>query len=224
MKNTLLLFSKFVLLGLIQFNSFAQEIKPNDPIHVSLTETKIISFKESITISLDQDVTWIISDNNGKHIQSGNGSLNAISFPEPGTFTVHFQSKMSPGNTECDHAHPTSDLIVEVSPYHLTFDFSTMQFSRPLQAGSLEGVNVSVECTYEHYENASSDLDALKVVGAGIGAEFSGSPINTLSLKPGKHLITYSLTGSVAANTFIMFDFFDLNKQVKTYYHPIQIK
>lgn len=224
MKKTLLLLSQLALFGLLYFSSFAQEIGTKEPTQVSLVETKFISFKESLTISLDQDVTWIITDKNGKQIQTGNGSLNEISFPEPGTFTVHFQSKVNSDHTECNHAHNPTDLIVEVSPYHLSFDFSTLQFSRPLQAGSLDGMNVSVECNYEHYQNSSTNLDMLKVVGAGIGADFFGMPINLRQINPGKHLITYSLNGSVAPNTFIMFDFFDLNKQVKTYYHPTQIK
>ena len=60
-----------------------------------------------------------------------------------------------------------------------------------------------------------------KVVVVGIGANIIGNASNeTLILTPGKNKITYILNGKAIKESYIMFDFYDINNQIQSYYYP----
>ena len=76
--------------------------------------------------------------------------------------------------------------------------------------------------TWINYEKATFSNARLSV--AGIGAAIVGSSSNDkITLTSGRHKIVYQLNGSASKETYIMFDFFDINSQTQSYYYPIKL-
>ena len=62
------------------------------------------------------------------------------------------------------------------------------------------------------------------MVTAGIGTTIVGKLINnSYVLFPGSNKLTYKISGSATKDTYIMFDFFDINNQVQSYYYPTKL-
>ena len=68
-------------------------------------------------------------------------------------------------------------------------------------------------------------ISGFKFQTAGINTTLEGAiPNEQISLNPGTNLISYQLQGSATKNTYIMFDFFDMNGRVHSFGYNTQIK
>ena len=62
------------------------------------------------------------------------------------------------------------------------------------------------------------------MISAGIGTTITGELLaDSITLKPGINKLVYRLRGNATKDTYIMFDFFDVNEQVQSYYYPTKL-
>lgn len=154
-------------------------------------------------------------------------SLTDFYFTIPGFYLIELKSDQS-GNTghdECHHSEHYKIEKIEVLPYRFSFDFDNISFSNAIK-GNLEMANttLSLPLKVETYSGHSLNVEGLKFTTSGVNTTLEGKlRIDQTILSPGVHLVIYQLKGMVAKDTYIMFDFGDLNGQNQTYYYPTKI-
>ncbi len=218
------------LLCLLFFDLQANPIEKYNPEHSlknsieSETESIIISFSQKFNFTLNENTTWsIINQKDNKIIGNGVGSIAGFKFIEPGKYILNVIDNSVHNPAECNHSHLPSNLLIEVSDKEMIFDFNTIQFSTEIIGGQeLRNVVLSIEVDYRHFSNQSFEFSS-SVRSAGVDANINGIMSPKQILTPGKNKLVYQLTGSAAKNTYIMFDFIDVNGQIQTYYHTTKL-
>ena len=183
-----------------------------------------ISFGQNFSYKLDENSQWtVINQKDQKTLANGIGSIDKLTFTEPGIYLIQLTDNKVHNPNECDHDHSPSSLIVEVSSMEMIFDFNSIQFSQELIGGlELQNIEMSIEVDFKHYNNQPTEFSN-SVRSAGVGANITGIISAKQTLTPGKNKLVYQLSGSAAKNTYIMFDFIDVNGQIQTYYHTSKI-
>lgn len=183
-----------------------------------------ISFGQNFSYKLDENSQWtVINQKDQKTLANGIGSIDKLTFTEPGIYLIQLTDNKVHNLKECDHDHSPSSLIVEVSSMEMIFDFSSIQFSQGIIGGQeFQNIEMSIEVDFRHYNNQSTEFSN-SVRSAGVGANIIGNLSAKQILTPGKNKLIYQLSGSAAKNTYIMFDFIDVNGQIQTYYHTSKI-
>jgi hypothetical protein len=154
-------------------------------------------------------------------------SLSDFYFTIPGIYLIELKSDHS-GNTsheECHHPEHYKIEKIEVLPYRFSFDFDNISFSNAMK-GNVEMANatLSLPLKVETYSGNSLNVEGLKFTTAGVNTTLEGTlRTEHAILSPGVHLVSYQLKGMVSPDTYIMFDFGDLNGQNQTYYYPTKI-
>lgn len=190
-------------------------------------EIKTISFGEKLKLSnLDQNIVATIFNltTNIKISLRGN-EINNFIFETPGVFEVAFKDEHIPNAEECVHNSLPEIMLLKVSPYKMHFDFSTITFNKKITAGAeLENIEMSLNVDVKTYDNNQFVFEKGQMVAAGIGTTIVGKLINNpYVLSPGSNKLTYKISGSATKDTYIMFDFFDVNDQVQSYYYPTKL-
>ncbi len=241
--NTILSFSKhskilikkirflfFVFIFLITPNIIGQELSKNSlnkELNV-LNENlyKVISFGEKINFGkIENSIVWTIynNDSNIKSLIYGN-EINNYTFETPGTYKITFNESKTIIDDECNHDSFPEVLLIKVSPYKMDFDFSTIQYSKKLEPGTnLENCLLTIDVHLKSFANDKVTFPNGKFVSAGIGTTINGKLLNEVVLKPGTNNLTYKISGSATKHTHIMFDFFDINNQVQSYYFQTKL-
>lgn len=200
------------------------------------TDTLIISFKEELDYFLDSGMVWKIKDENGRLLQRGTGPISGKLFSKPGWYTLDLSQPLNFGgrvfssggiqtnHNSCNHS-PFPDIInVLVSESCLKFDFSSVEFSRPLSGGSVEGIIVTVKANYDHFQNKELDPINLKIFASGVGAQVKGEFLVSNSIiQKGENILRYKLSGTFQKNTYIQLDFYDTNQQIQSYHHTSKL-
>ncbi len=154
-------------------------------------------------------------------------SLSDFYFTIPGIYLIEMKSDHS-GNTshdECNHSEHYKIEKIEVLPYRFSFDFDNISFSNGMK-GNVEMANTSLSLPLkvETYSGNSLNVEGLKFTTTGVNTTLEGTLRTEHNiLSPGVHLVSYQLKGMVPKDTYIMFDFGDLNGQNQTYYYPTKI-
>jgi hypothetical protein len=170
-----------------------------------------------------------ISDDKGNVVQT----LNTTEFAEyaitnPGQYTVHVHSDHASNISDNQCNHELHDKVIQLSvlPYRLVFDFTAIQFLRNLEGGvDMLNSTLTVPVEFTSSTNEPLKLSGFGLVGAGINNTIVGTLSgNEVTLKPGINLLTFQLSGSVQAGTYVMFDFLDPIGRTNCYYYPNQIK
>ncbi len=221
----------FVIVFLITPTIHGQELSKN-----SLNEEfsavyenpyKVISFGEKINFGkIENSIVWTISSNDSNIKFSLNGNeINNYIFETPGTYKITFHENKAIIEGECNHAVFPDLMIIKVSPYKMNFDFSTIQFSKKIEAGApTENCQLTVAVYLKSYTNDTVVFPNGKFVSAGIDTTIEGQLLNTaFTLLPGVNKLVYQLKGTAKAGNFIMLDFFDINGQVQSYYFPTKL-
>lgn len=198
--------------------SASEKCKPQFSEQTLADEKIIISYAQPFTYSLNENTSWlIVSATNQKTISSGTGSINEFKFKQPGNYVVEITDKTTHNINDCNHAHFPARLNVEVSNMEMTFDFNSIRFSQEIIGGQdAQNIELSVNVNYNHFENKTTEFSN-QIISAGVNAKIVGTS-KSVQLVPGTNKIVYQLKGSAAKNTYIMFDFIDVNGQTQTYY------
>ncbi|SMP20922.1 hypothetical protein SAMN06265346_106253 [Flavobacterium hercynium] len=181
---------------------------------------KVISFDEKVDFGIiDTSVTWIITNlqNNISTTLHGN-DINNYQFKEPGEYQINFQENKI--HTEaCNHPLFAENLRIKVLPVKISFDFSKIEFSEKLQKGvNYTNLLVSIPVKITIKENSIQKIIAPSLAVSGIGVSLTTKSVeNEIILNNQIHLLKYKVSGIIEKETFLMFDFYDLNNQAQTY-------
>ena len=190
-------------------------------------EQQVIAFGDSFSYQLDENTSWSITRvNENAVLKSGLGSISNFNFTELGTFNIEIVEAVNHNQGECNHPHFPKKVIVTVSPLKMKFDFSSMKYSNEILGGqSQDGNTLTIDVDFSNVNNESVEFTAGELTTAGVGTSIKGKLVNEkIILRPGINHLVYKLTGSATSQTYIMFDFNDINNQVVSYYNQTKIK
>lgn len=182
---------------------------------------KVISYNEKIAFgNVESSAVWTINfkkNNNIVHLK-GN-EINDYVFINPGIYEINFLDNKKHDEHECNHSQFKEKMIIEVSPLKMTFDFSQITFSQPIQKGkNCDGIIISVPVNVTMIENNPTKFVVSNAVVAGIGTDLIAQPTEKeVTIKNGLQILKYKLSGTVNNETYLMFDFVDYNNQVQTF-------
>ena len=191
------------------------------------TEIKIISFGDKLKLSnVDQNIVATIVDPQTNRITSLRGNeINNFIFETPGNFEITFKHKHLHGEDECAHNSFPEKMLLKVSSYKMEFDFSTAIFNKQIIPGvNLANTEISLNVDVKSYDNTQFVFENGQMVAAGIGTTIVGIlNNNSVVLFPGTNRLTYKISGSATKDTYIMFDFIDINGQIQSYNYPTKL-
>lgn len=219
----------YFLLIMVCFEGIAQSNFSKSNIVLNLSDDqvyKLISFGEKIDFGkIENTSSWTITNTQENLFVSLNGSqINEYIFEKPGIYEISFSENVEHSKGKCNHPPFQEKMIIKVNALKMRFDFSTIKFSKNIIGGKeLQNAEVSVDIDFESYKNKneSTIFSNASVSVAGVGANIVGnSSNNNITLTSGRHKIVYQLKGIASKETYIMFDFFDINGQAQSYYYP----
>lgn len=175
----------------------------------------------------DRTVKWHIKElASGAVLKNGIGPIRKLLFEVPGTYQIAIEEELSYDPLTCNHPRYPEEITIEVSPFHMEFDFSTVRLSGEIVGGHpVDGQTLSVDVVFSAYGEKNVEYQVQPFKSAGIGTTIIGIPTQErVTLKPGVNTLTYRLSGQAHRDTYIMFDFLDINNQVQVYNVPQKIK
>ena len=190
-------------------------------------ENQKIAFGETFSYKLDDNTSWkIINSETFAVLNSGVGSIEKITFSTPGNFEIEISEVISTSANDCKHGHFPHKIVIEVSPIKMIFDFNSIKFSHDIVGGQSQyGNEISIDVYIESFNNEKVVFNDGKVVSAGVGVNIDGTlKSNGAALKQGINHLVYILNGQATRDTYIMFDFLDINNQTVSYTYPTIIK
>jgi hypothetical protein len=185
---------------------------------------KIISFGEKIDFGKFEDTAvWTVANEKENIIKRLKGNeINDFVFVKPGIYEIRFTENKKHLENGCNHPQFNEKTIIKVSALKMKFDFSSITFSEVIVGGKeLHDVKIYADLDFVSSNNENISFRKAKVVVVGIGANIIGNASNeTFILTPGKNKITYILNGKASKESYIMFDFYDINNKIQSYYYP----
>jgi hypothetical protein len=173
---------------------------------------------------VDSSARWtIIYTTDDTVVNLTGNQINDFIFENPGTYEIRFfgnEKHNDDGHGEEDnHSRFPEKMMIEVSPVKMTFDFSKIAFSEKIQKGkNCDNIVITVPVKISAKGNKGMKLKSPNLVIAGVGSELIAKPVKQeVVVSNGIQLLKYQLSGTVKNETYLMFDFFDFNNQVKTY-------
>lgn len=223
MKNKLTL--SVVLIALF-FSINAKNINqlPSNGEHI---ENQKIAFGETFSYKLDDNTSWkIINSETFAVLNSGIGSIEKITFSTPGNFEIEISEVISTSANDCKHGQFPHKIMIEVSPIKMVFDFNSIKFTHDIVGGQSQyGNEIYIDVYIESFNNEKVVFNEGKVFSAGVGVNIDGTlKSNGAALKQGINHLVYILKGQATPDTYIMFDFLDINNQTVSYTYPTIIK
>jgi hypothetical protein len=203
------------------------EKKYADNAFVENTEKKVITYFDKFSYTFDENTSWaIVNPVYYTTIKSGAGPIKDFSFPSPGIYNIEVFEETSHIQGDCNHSHYPKKIVIEVSPMKMEFDFSSVKFNNEIIGGQSQDENlITIDVYFSNTKNESVDFGSGQLATAGIGTTIQGELVNKKTiLSPGVNHLVYKLTGYATSDTFIMFEFSDINKQTSNYYFPAKIK
>jgi hypothetical protein len=151
-----------------------------------------------------------------------------FSFSIPGTYTVELTSEhlVASGHEDCNHSDHNRIVMLEVLPYSIQFDFDNMKLSTEIIGGKdMSNETLTIPVIVKTYSNQELKTGTLKLSTAGVNTTLQGNVKDEqLTLNEGVNLVAYQLKGSSSKNTYIMFDFYDMDGRIHSFGYTTQIK
>jgi hypothetical protein len=240
MKYKLLLMSfkksLFVLLLITSYSSFIYS-SPFFTIHTSSSPEEInqeitLFFGEKLTsekfaIGKLNEYSWTIQNDSLK-IEGHGDEIYNYTFETPGNYLVTLSPNVTiphNHNEECNHISSVKILKINILPYRIEFQFDKTNFSKDLKADiDVSGTTLTIPSTIFLYGIQNINLNQLTIVASGINTNIIGEIVDKEKIYlSGKNKLTFSLSGKASANTYIMFDIYNAEKLISTYYYPNKI-
>lgn len=222
---------KLLILGFLSqvSNAFAQTQTFDD---IS-TNARTIFFEEGIPKDvLDnmemKNLTIQVKNNKGEILANLNeASFADFNFSVPGDYSIDLKSDhdLNSEHKDCNHSDHERSVEIHVKPYNLSFLFDQVAFSSELIGGKeMSGTTLSIPLTVKLYKNDVLEVEKFKVITAGINTSLEGETNGKLTLNAGTNMITFHLQGLATKNTYIMFDFIDMDGRVHSFGYTTQLK
>ena len=223
-----------VILILVTFGQVSKSFSQNEKNHSLNTEVSQIYFGEGLPAGIFNNMEMNNISIGVKNEQSesiatlGNESVKDFRFSIPGTYTIELASEhvLVSGHEECNHSDHNRTVLIEVLPYSIQFDFDKMKLSSEIIGGKeMANETITIPVIVKTYSGGGLKAQELKVSTAGVNTTLEGnSKGENLTLNEGVNLVPYQLKGAASKNTYIMFDFYDMNGRVHSFGFTTQIK
>lgn len=189
-------------------------------------EEQVVSYKTPFSYSLDTDTRWsIIHPETGTTIKTGIGSINNILFDTPGNYLLQISHSTTHNSDSCGHSHYPEKVHLEVSPFYMEFDFTSVNLTRELQGNrSLNGSLLTVNVIFDSFDKTTTTYTG-SFTTAGLRTSLVGKLKNGETvLQPGTNQLEFQMEGQVSSNSYISIDFVDINGQIQSYNITNKIK
>jgi len=191
----------------------------------------LISFSEKlnsniISISDIEEYSWDISNNDSYKINGIGKQILDVKFEQPGEYDIVLNHTEKTNAKACNHSSEKIIYRLKVLDSKYEFLFDEITLSKSIM-GDVEskGLILTVPVIYSCYYDKPGDRQGLKMISSGVNTTIIGEVINKdTPLQVGKNLISFNLSGKATANTYIMFDFYNQDNLIQTYYLPNVIK
>ena len=191
----------------------------------------LISFSEKlnsniISISDIEEYSWDISNNDSYKINGIGKQILDVKFEQPGEYDIVLSHTEKTNTKACNHGSESILYRLKVLDSKYEFLFDEITLSKSIM-GDVEskGLILTVPVIYSCYYDKPVDRQGLKMISSGVNTTIIGEVINKdTPLQVGKNLISFNLSGKATANTYIMFDFYNQDNLIQTYYLPNVIK
>lgn len=194
-------------------------LQANDEIKFEEIEKHVVAFNSPFHYNLNKDTRWeIIHTETGQTFKSGSGSIQNMIFETPGEYLIQVVELLAHSSDSCDHTHFPEKILLEVSPYQLVFDFSTVKSSRNIMGNqSLNGITLTVDVLFTSYHGTPVAY-AQNFTSSGVRTSLAGKLKNGEAiLQQGINTLEFQLEGQVSSGTYINIDFMDINGQIQSY-------
>lgn len=181
---------------------------------------KSISYGEKINFgSVENSSSWSINFlPENKIINLTANQINEYVFDKPGQYIINFSENKIHKHGDCNHDAFPENMVIEVSASKMIFDFSKINFSNNFQVGNNDDIIISVPVSIATKENKITKSTIANLTIAGLGCNLVALPLQKeIKLENGTQIIKFSVSGTIANETYLMFDFEDNNKNIQTY-------
>ena len=185
-----------------------------------------MSYKEKINLGkIDNDTDFYINSIYVKKHLVGN-KINQYVFSKPAIYKITVEEKTHSNEQSCNHNHLPSEIIVNVNATKITFNDTTLSFSKPIQKNiETKGIILSIAVNIETFDHLTAKLNQSTINFAGIGSELTANLDESITeLSEGNHILTYNLNGKVTENSYLMIDFVLPNGTIQSVAMPNSIK
>ena len=176
-----------------------------------------ISYNEKINLGNVPKETRFEITGNAKTRLKGN-EINSYVFSKPGNYRIAVAEKTAHNAKSCDEMHLPKEILVTVSRIKMTFDTRNISLSAPIvKNNETNGIVLSVPVKVETYDHHPAAMNFTPVHSAGIATNIIANlDAKFKELPEGTHTLSYSLSGNVTQNSYLMFDFVDANGAVQS--------
>jgi len=223
-----------VILILVTFGQGSKSFGQNEKKHSQNAEVTQVYFGEGLPIEIFNNMEMNnlsigIKNEQGEFV----ATLTAETFIDfyfsiPGTYTVELASEHHEvtGPKECNHSDHYRIVTFEVVPYSIQFDFDKMKLSTEIIGGKeMSNETLTIPVIVKTYSGQELKTGTLKLSTAGLNTSLEGNMKDEhLTLNEGVNLVAYQLNGTASKNTYIMFDFYDMDGRVHSFGYTTQIK
>ena len=223
-----------VVLLFVTFGQVSKSFAQNENKFSQNSEVRQVYFGEGLPIEIFNNMEMNnlsigIKNEQSKSIATlTSESVEDFTFSVPGTYTIELASEhiADSGHETCNHLEHNRTVLIEVLPYSIQFDFDKMKLSSEIVGGKeMANETLTIPVIVKTYSKGGLKTQELKVSTAGVNTTLEGnSKEENLTLNEGVNLVTYQLNGSASKNTYIMFDFYDMNRRVHSFRYTTQIK
>lgn len=154
--------------------------------------------------------------------------INNFIFTKPGEYKILIATNEHFKVGDCIHPSLPKEINLNVGRTKMYFDGDKIQFSSSITKNKdMEGATLTIPVYIESFDHNPIVLNNEVVNVAGIGSSLTAKlNTTTLELSEGSHILTYTLSGKVSENAYLMFDFVNAEGKIQSVamHNPIQNK
>lgn len=185
-----------------------------------------INYGESIQLQGVQETANFTISGETTSVSLKGSEINNFVFTKPGKYKIAIAVKEPFIVGDCSHPSLPKEINLNVSRTKMLFEGDKMQFSSPIVKNKdMEGTMLTIPVFIETFDHKPIILNDEVVNVAGIGSSLTAKlNATTLELSEGLHILSYTLSGKVSENAYLMFDFINAEGKIQsvTMRNPIQ--
>lgn len=173
------------------------------------------------------EFSWTVQ--NESFLISGNGEeLFNYTLETPGNYKLDLIPVVSQIHThdeECRHNAVAKKINVKVLPYRIEFEFSKSKFSNQIKGETeTEGTTFTIPISIFLHNSDNINFNNLNLISSGVNTTIVGELSDKEKIySSGKNNLIFNLKGKATTESYIMFDIFNGDKLINTYYYPNKI-
>lgn len=177
-----------------------------------------INYGESIQLNGVKETANFTISGEDTSVSLKGSEINSFIFSKPGIYKITIAVKEPFTVGDCSHPSLPKEINLNVSRSKMYFDGDKIQFSSPIiKNKDMEGTTLTIPVFIETFDGKPIVLNNEVVNVAGIGSSLTAK-LNTtnVELSEGLQVLTYTLSGKVSENAYLMFDFIDVEGKIQS--------